>query len=422
MNKKYWFYIDSFVHISIKNNDVLFYNPYTGKLLEFPGSENNGIVLKRTRQLLSPRNLRVIRLTAKDLREPALYRFVRAVREYFMGDLLDTSFSTSKPFQMPPRVKIQREVKYLKSDEYRSVGENVMDYLAEITIYLNDACRQQCQMCSQFYRQVVCCTSKQPAVHSLDITSLKKLFNEIKGCNLTDLNITGGDILTYPYWSDLESLLNWTNHRKIFYVHYLNIVEHFNRLDRLKGDNQRLKIPVTFPLDEETFKKAWESVSRLKIDATFVFIIQDNEEYNRVEELLSRFPLASPVFLPFYNGKNLDFFEENFFIDREDIEENKPSLRDIYINSTVNADNFGKIILLADGSIYANLHASTLGNLRENSLYDCIFKEMKEGRSWRKIRENVLPCKQCDFEKLCPPISNYNIAIGKYDLCHIHPG
>jgi len=180
-------------------------------------------------------------------------------------------------------------------------------------------------------------------------------------------------------------------------------------------------MPVTFPLDEEKFKKAWEAVSRLEIDTTPVFIIQNNGEYNRVEELLTRFPVASPVFLPFCNGKNLDFFEENFFIHREDIEENKPGLRDIYINSTVNADNFGKITLLADGQIYANLHASTSGNLRENSLYDCMFKEMKVGRSWRKIRKNVEPCKQCNFEKLCPPISNYSFAIGRYDLCHIHP-
>ncbi len=32
-------------------------------------------------------------------------------------------------------------------------------------------------------------------------------------------------------------------------------------------------------------------------------------------------------------------------------------------------------------------------------------------------RQDVEPCKDCVFNSLCPPISNYEHVMGKHDLC-----
>ena len=60
--KKYWFILDNYVHVSVKGNSVMFYNPLTGKILEYNGSE---AVLKMVKRLHSPKNLLVIRITER---------------------------------------------------------------------------------------------------------------------------------------------------------------------------------------------------------------------------------------------------------------------------------------------------------------------------------------------------------------------
>jgi len=293
-----------------------------------------------------------------------------------------------------------------------------MDYLAEITVYLNDSCRQTCVLCDQFYLQVPCCTANRSPKYSLSIDMIETLFHEIRGCNIINVNITGGDIFEYPYWDNLKTLLNLVAARKNFYVHYLSVADHAMALEKFRGGGMCLKMPVTFPLDVDKFKNAWGAIIDLGLNAVPVFIIQDSDEYNRVEELLSGIPIKTADFFPFFNGNNINFFKENFFIDKAAIEMNKPSQRDIYINETVNSIYFGKINVFPSGNIHAGINAPKLGTLGKDSLYYCVYKEMKEGVTWRKIRKNVLPCKRCGFEKLCPPISDYNAAIGKYDLCN----
>ena len=44
---------------------------------------------------------------------------------------------------------------------------------------------------------------------------------------------------------------------------------------------------------------------------------------------------------------------------------------------------------------------------------------MDKGKSWWKLRTNIKPCNNCLYNLLCPPISNYEYVIGKYNLCNI---
>ena len=81
MNKKYWFFIDSHVHISIKEENVLFYNTFSGEILEY---SREPIVLKLTRQLKAHSNLRVIGLKMDDLQNPVIKDFIQQIRIHFI--------------------------------------------------------------------------------------------------------------------------------------------------------------------------------------------------------------------------------------------------------------------------------------------------------------------------------------------------
>jgi pseudo-rSAM protein len=85
----------------------------------------------------------------------------------------------------------------------------------------------------------------------------------------------------------------------------------------------------------------------------------------------------------------------------------------------VNPFHFGTLTVLSNGSIYANVNTQRLGSLNGGSLHDVVYKEMYRGKSWRRIRKKVEPCKFCTFDALCPPLSNYEYALGRNNLCHI---
>lgn len=416
MRSQYWFYIEPYVHIAIKKDGVLLYNSYTGKILEYYFTP---LVLKLAKRLHVPRNLRVILLTESDLEQPAIREFIAEIRGYFMGDLIDTSHSAGKPIQMPPIVKIQKDVKYLKVDSSRSVGEDLMYYLSEVSLYLNDSCHQNCSICAGAYRQFSCCTKKMKRNLELNIDHLGNFLEEIKNISLVRMNILGGDICMYSNFEKLFNQINSLQTESTFYLHYKNAAVHKDRLKIMAASNSRLNIPITFPIDEEKLKIVLEIVNGTELKTNIMFIIQCKTDFEMAETSISKFKIEKPYFIPFYNGSNLNLFKDNIYIDRDDLEENRISIEEIYARGSVNSLNFGRLTIFPDGSVYANVNYSCLGHLGQQSIYDIIYKEMNNGKSWRKIRKNVLPCKRCTFEELCPPISNYNIVIGRYNLCHI---
>ncbi|MCP4150460.1 MAG: TIGR04150 pseudo-rSAM protein [bacterium] len=417
MEKQYWFYIDSFVHISVKKDALLFYNPYTGKFIEYYGKKK---VSKLVKRLQAPRNLGVVLLKASELEDHEISEFVNTIREYFMGDLIDTEFSEGKPVQMPRVIKIQKDVKYLKKDDSRTVGEGVMDYLSEVSLYINDRCEQNCVSCSSAYRQFRICTANKKKNLSLDMNVLDRFFMEIKSCSLSNINILGGDIFAFPELDSLIERISAVNYgTATFFQHYLNIAGYKDELRRLKALESLCKLAVTFPVDENKLNAALDAVNDAGLETTPYFVIENETDIDKAETLVQKFTIGNFSFQPYFNGYNPDFFEDNVFIDREDIEEARPVLKDIYTRSTINFLNFGRLTVLPNGRVHANINESGLGIIGKDSVYEILIKEMETGKSWRKIRKNVSPCKSCLFENLCPPISNYSTGLGRYDLCTI---
>ena len=79
--------------------------------------------------------------------------------------------------------------------------------------------------------------------------------------------------------------------------------------------------------------------------------------------------------------------------------------------------NFGKLTVMPDGTVYANVNASPLGTI-DDSLYSLVYKEFMEGKSWFKVRDEA-PCIDCVYQWLCPSPSNYEKVVGRPNLCHI---
>ena len=150
-------------------------------------------------------------------------------------------------------------------------------------------------------------------------------------------------------------------------------------------------------------------------------------EYNRtsqhffykIEKNISKINITDYIIHPYYNKSNLSLFKNNVFITKQDIFEAKPTQNDIFVRQVLNPINFWKLFVKCNGNIYSNLNNPILGNINNVSIYDSVYKEMDKGKSWWKLRTNIKPCNNCLYNLLCPPISNYEYVIGKYNLCNI---
>lgn len=422
--KDYWFYIETYVHISEKKDSLLLYNTFTGKALEYSG-EACLPLLKLIRRLQAPKNLWIIRLTDRDLKDPVIAEFVRAVRVNFMGDLLDTSFSMGKPVQIVPAVTIRKNARLLKRQGNRSVGENMMKYLSELFLYIESQCRWGCGMCHQAYKQFPCCTAAKAGKGEWEPETVREQMQHLASTSLSNINILGGDILAYPKFEELADILNnigrWDQQgqviQKTYVTYYKSVADRGARMTTLDSHSSLVNMLVNFPVDSGKMRDALKLAKSTDVRTTVVFIVQNQSELDAADAMITEMQIQDYRFQPFFNGKNLDFFRQNVFFEKEEILASGPSLRDIYQNSEVNSLNFGRLTVFNNGHIHANANESRLGILGGDSYYDILYKEMYHGKSWRRVRKYAVTCKGCTFQSLCPPLSNYTYAVGQNDLC-----
>jgi pseudo-rSAM protein len=150
-----------------------------------------------------------------------------------------------------------------------------------------------------------------------------------------------------------------------------------------------------------------------------MFIIHCTSNFESSESIALKYGIENASYIPFFDGNNLPFFEENLFITRKELESDQVSSKDIYARGFVNPLNFGRLLIFPGGNVYANVTDPVLGNIGKDSIYNLLSKELLGGKSWRKIRRNVKPCKSCLFSNLCPPISNYNLVTKRYNFCKV---
>ena len=415
--KSYWFTIETYTHISLKKDSLLLYNTLTGDLLEYSQSQHPE-VFHLIRRLLSTKTLQVIRLSDREIQKPGISLFLKEMKDRFMGELINGSYSKGKPIQFPPRVRINRDIKKLKDQPYRSVGERVMKYLSEITFYITDRCDQNCSMCRSAYRQFKCCTSSKGKPHELTLENFKQVLDQTKSAPLNKLHILGGNIFSYSRFAELTRTLSESRTKIMFYTHYKCIpTKGKNAGIEMLPSNSSITVLVSLPVHEEQLAMAYRNIKESCIEYRFVFIIENEDDYLKAERVIESLQIPNAEFQPFYNTRNLEFFKENVFVRKEDIPESKPGLKEIFASQVINRVDFGALTILSNGHIHSNTNTSRLGILGTNTIYEALCIEMIKGDSWLKTRMNILPCKHCTFQALCSPVTNYNRVIGRNDTC-----
>lgn len=403
----YWFSLKSYVYVEFKKDVMLLYNTHNGNTMKVNDKEAISLV----NQMRKPENLGVIFLKKEVQTNPQIQTFLHEIIELQMGDLWEINDVNQKPVRLFPILNLQRDVDRLKDGNGNDLllGKDSIHYLLGVNVFLNNVCTQSCIHCKEYCKQIHCCTANNTN-QELPIEYFNNIFEQIKYSPVGKVNILGGNIFKYKDFLKIYDSLVLLKDVAHCYIYYDN----FERNELI--NSLSCELIVTFPVNELSFKNTWSLIN--KKNTTIHFIVENEDQYFDAEKLIHQFGIEKYNIHPFFSGKNLKFFNENIFVSKEDILSKTLQMREIFRNQKLNSNFFGVLYILPDGSVKANMNTAVLGNIKEVTILDLIYKELIDNTAWRKVRD-MQPCCKCVYQNICPSPSNYEIAIGRPNLCHV---
>lgn len=409
--KKYWLYLESFTFIFKGRQGYLFFNSVSNQNFHvFPQEKVYNLI----DQLLELEQMYCIEISDIEIDKYEIWPFIKRLRDTFTGDIFSKKMIKKKPIALCPKISIMKSVERLKVHPENSVGQNLLNYLHELNIFITGHCSLDCHSCNTYAKQVITCIKN---ASELNILVLKELLQNVQPTGLYKINILGGDIFSYTQWKELCLLINDLPFQAKLYNYFQNILLNFEKIkDIPKKSTFCVVIPYNFSKKE--LADSLELLERNNLNFELVFHITSNLQYSDAVSFCKKKGIEQYSILPIFTGSNKDFFQKNVFLDYESILSVSSSKKDIFSRMSLNTNDFGKLNIMNNGDIYANVNHPKLGNINNSSLYEILYSEILDGKTWLRIRDQE-PCNQCVYQWLCPSPSNYEIAIGKPNLCHV---
>ncbi|MFV0271362.1 MAG: TIGR04150 pseudo-rSAM protein [Macellibacteroides fermentans] len=375
----YWFTIEPYVYVNVINSHVLLYNTLDGQTIE----SDNANVVGLLKEILCKNNSGVVLLSSENYKQNDINNFINEVREKFFGDLIEVHLSNGKPVQILPYINLSNSVELYKKHNL-ATDKKMLECLSEISIYVD-------------YR-----------------TDLKILIPFLKSLPDNILINVLGNLEEVANYVELLIFLNQLTSMKNIICPYTKFIS----LQTTFNNNFSYSILVDFQVD----MKNWRCLRKLLINQEFpfeyIFEITSIEDYKQANHLISQFKIEKYQMKPIFTGNNIKFFEDYIFLTKDDILSTSMSMRDFFANKSMNIYDFGKISIMPNGDVQANLNYPTLGNISTHSILEIIIKEVEQGYSWFRIRDQK-PCNNCIYQWLCPSPSNYEIIMNRPNLCHV---
>lgn len=409
--EKYWLYLESSTFVFKGSQGYLIFNSVSSQNFTVPQEKTLCNIIE---DLLKPGNLYCIEVSEGEIKKIEIQTFITRLRETFTGDLISANILKKKPVSLFPRPSIMKSVERLKLHPENSVGQKLLTYLHELNIFITGICARDCNSCQKYDKQVTTCIKSST---ELNILVLKKLLHNIRSTGLYRINILGGDIFSYTQWKELCILINDFPFQTKLYNHFQNILHNPPKIKDIPGDSTFcVIIPDSF--SKEELADSLKLLKRYNLNFELIFYIASSLHYSDAESFCKEKSIEYYSILPVFTGFNKDFFQQNVFLDNESILSEPSSKKDIFSRMSLNTNDFGILNIMSNGDVFANINHPELGNILRNTLYDVLYKEMSDGKSWLRIR-NQEPCNQCVYQWLCPSPSNYELAIGKPNLCNV---
>ncbi|NVO11648.1 MAG: hypothetical protein HXX16_16925 [Bacteroidales bacterium] len=389
-----FFYFEPNIHVNIgQPNIVLIYNYTTAKERVI----NNTPFYLRVKQLLSEYEFGFY------IDQDELYGICLTLKDDLLGDIIDIK-DGKLPFLIPPNFfKVEKSRSYLSENGIRNFKDNILDYIFNLDFYMGLALSK---------------SNRNTFPHLYPDNIIKEIcFDEWNSCindykirtNLQSINI-------YIASSINESPIFIKRLEESFESTYINIHIPYNLSNDYVGSyNKLLYFPSSKIEDTRVLRNFVNEVSE---SDRIIFIVESEKHFSIVEKIASKNSLDNYSVYPHFNGKNNTFFQSNVYMRHADLLEDKPSMIDLFRNSELNSNDFGRIVIDSFGNYQTNVLGEPLGNLKNENLQKIVFNCLSSTNStWFQTRNRIIPCSECIYNQICPPISSYERSMNKMDLC-----
>ncbi len=398
--KQYWLIINKDTFIWTKGKKGVIYNSGKGVSEKFLNTKAIDVIITKLRVM---ENLYRIVLTEEQLDDKDIHALVDKLLATHSAILVENEKGKDIPVSLVPILKIQNDVLQYKNAPKKYKDESILSNCMRLVIHLNG-----CQYGNDCYaRQTIIPFKKNT---QLCLEELKKfIFSEGIPFFLSEIICTG---CIWEHESSQE-IFDWIDELSI--PTYIYCTEQSYRKYETNISNEQKS---RYYIIKHEYENVITEFSPAK-NVNYNLLVTSEEEYEKSIALIENNPDTVFRIIPIYNGQNNQFFEENIYLTEEDIISTKLSKREIFTHQSINTNYFGTLTITTDGNVYANLNEKPLGTIKD-SLYTVTYRELVEGNSWLRIRDQK-PCCDCIYQWLCPSPSNYESVIGKPNLCHVKP-
>lgn len=408
-NKKhYWFYIEPYSYLEIVAEKILLLNTLNQESIII---ENNRYFNTLFKSIIKSKN-GVVKIDDEDLKQNK--SIFSKIRNKFIGEYISLELCPNIPVNFYPLFKINNDF-YLKNTK---TPDNAHEIFQNATIFLSLNADVLGNPEFVKYRKILNINN----ANGLNPKSLISFLKQSRGTNLSNIEIFG--LKDYKE-IEMKTIIS------IFKSFSLNIHFNFNSeelLDLCSSNNTSLFnktngnfiFKINYPVknyEEKNFNKLFKLI-QTKENYIFSFFIESKKEYDVVEKIISKYTDINYNIYPIFN-KNLSFFKSTVFNNLTDILKSETSMVKIFKNKKINSNYFGNLIIANDGQVYTSCFEKAIGNISKDNLSSFIQKSISKNESWFLVRNSVMPCNSCLLKNICPPISDYEFLIGRYDLCNV---
>ena len=400
--KKHWLTLHPDTFLWIVDGNGLVYNAESKKQFLFIPTDE---IKKICCQLLKIEKLYTIELMEEDINNTEINQWIHSLINIQSGYLTCSVEFEKRPISLKPILKVQDKKEYYVLQHSKGQKGEILQNLHELTFYINGSKYGN----NEYFRQHIF-----PLKDNQQIQDSSKILSFIRNSRntfLSSINLVG-DLFSYP---DFERFINSISDFSVqctIHIMIQDILDHLPKIKEINWSNHiQFNILVDSPFDVSL-------IQDVSVPFSITAIVFSEEDYRQLSDIFEAYSLDGNIrYIPLYDKENLDFFESNVFVEKDELEHIGLSKDEVFMRQALNIGDFGKLIIMPDDVVYANVNKPSLGTI-DDTPYSIVYKEFTEGESWFRIRDKA-PCRDCVYQWLCPSPSNYEIIIDKPNLCHI---
>ena len=395
-----YFTLNPDIHIWRNEECALFFDVNQQRQFVFRLDQESSRIVDALKDI---RNLNTISLAPNQVESP----IVSALVQNNLGNI--ESSSSCRRVTLPPMYLFENR---MDAGETLSSGY-ILDYVNVVSLYLAGECKRGCAHCDGLYRQGHFCINQKSSFSIKDRETLVPKLMTLTNLQKINLIISTINTSNLSFVRELSSL----NVLLCCYIHWKNITPVV--VDKIIAGKGKVLIKILIDLSdisEEQLLQIIDLQRQYGNHVILVFCVTCEKDYGRLSKHIDSTIEDNVEIRYVFTGQDKKHIEKYYLLGKEDLPRLSINSNRIFGNRELNYSLFGEFVIFPDGAIHLNQNTESVGTIHDNWI-DMLNKALNEPNPWLMTRNKIIPCSNCMYRDLCPPIRNLELSMGDNLAC-----